>query len=73
MGEKECNAHTSSNAGEKLLNTSIGADLPHAIKSKICDVSYENMGCHTDLCKEDISATSCKIFQTPHLHLTAQL
>ena len=72
MAEKECDAYISSNDGEKVLDTSIGEDLLHAIKSKICDVSYENMGWHTDLCKEDISATSCKIFQTPYLHLTTQ-
>ena len=57
MAEKECDAYTSSNAGENVLNTSIGADLPHAIKNKIHDVSYENTGWHTDLCKEDTGAT----------------
>ena len=72
MAEKECDAYTSSNAGEKVLDTSVGAYLPHAIKGKICDVSYENTGWHTDICKEDTSATTCKIFQTSYLHPTAQ-
>ena len=62
----------SSNATEKVLETSIKADLHPAIESKIHDVSYENTRWHTDLCKEDTSATSCKIFQTLYLCLTAQ-
>ena len=72
MAEQECVAYTSSNAAEKVLDPSIGSDLPHAIESKICDVSYENTGWHTDLSIEDTSATSCKIFQTLYLCLTAQ-
>ena len=72
MAKQECVVYTSSNAAEKVLNTSIGVHLPRAIESKICDVSYENTGWHTDLSKEDTSATSCKIFQTLYLCLTAQ-
>ena len=72
MAEQECVAYTSLNAAEKVLDTSIGGDLPCAIESKICDVSYDNTGWHTDLCKEDTSATSCKIFLTLYLCLTVQ-
>ena len=72
MDEQECVAYTSSNSTEKVLKTSIQADLPAAIQSKITDVSYENTRWHTDICKEDTSATSCKIFQTVYLCLTAQ-
>ena len=43
-----------------------------AIESKISAVSYDNPAWHTDFCKEDASATSCKIFQTLYLCLTAQ-
>ena len=72
MDEQECVAYTSSNSTEKVLETSRQADLPSAIQSKISDVSYENTRWHSDICKEDTSATSCKIFQTLYLCLTAQ-
>ena len=54
------------------METSIPPDLPPAIESKISDVSYDNATWHTDFCKQDTSATSCKIFQTLYLCLTAQ-
>ena len=72
MDEQECVAYTSSNSTEKVLETSIQADLPPAIQSKISDLLYENTKWHTDICKEDTSATSCKIFQTLYLCLIAQ-
>ena len=72
MDEQECVAYTSSNSTEKVLKTSIQVDLPPSIQSEIFDVSYENTRWHTDICKEDTSATSCKIFQILHLCLTAQ-
>ena len=72
VDERECVVYVSSNATDKVLETSIQADLPPAIEGKICDVSYENTRWHTDLCKEDTSATACKIFQTVYLCLTAQ-
>ena len=46
------------------METSTPQDLPPAIESKISYVSYHNAAWHTDLCKQDASATSCKIFQT---------
>ena len=42
-----------------------------AIKSKI-SVSYDNATLHTDFCKQDASATSCKILQTLYLCLNIQ-
>ena len=52
--------------------TATSPDLPPAIESKICSVSYDSAAWHTDFCKQDASATSCKIFQTLYLCLTAQ-
>ena len=54
------------------METSIPPDLPPALESKISDVSYDNATWHTDFYKQDASATSCKIFQTLYLCLTAQ-
>ena len=72
MDEQPCVSYASSNATEKVLETSIQGDVPPAIESKISDVSYDNATWHTDFCKQDTSATSCKIFQTLYLCLTAQ-
>ena len=54
------------------METSIPPDLPPVTESKISDVLYDNATWHTDFCKQDTSATSCKIFQTLYLCLTAQ-
>ena len=40
MDELECIAYASSNATEEDLETSVQANLPPAIQSKISDVSY---------------------------------
>ena len=45
------------------METSTQPDLPPAIESKISSASYDNAAWHTDFCKQDTSATSCKIFQ----------
>ena len=55
------------------METSTPPDLPPAIESKMSDVSYDNATWHADFCKQDTSATSCKIFQTLYICLTAQL
>ena len=67
-----CASYASSNATDTVMETSTPPDLPPAIESKISSVSYDNAPWHTDVCKQDASATSCKIFQTLYLCLTAQ-
>ena len=54
--------------------TSTQPDLPLAIKSNLSfsnlsksNVSYDNATWHTVFCKQDASATSCKLLQTPYL------
>ena len=56
----------------KTHGTSTQPDLPLAIKSKISSVSCDNATWHTDVCKQDASATSCKILQTQYLCLKVQ-
>ena len=46
------------------METSIPTDLHPTVESETGDVSYDNTRWHTDFCKQDTSATSCKIFQT---------
>ena len=46
------------------------ADLPPGIEMKIPNVPFDSATWHTDNCKQDTSATSCKIFQTLYLCLT---
>ena len=72
MDKLACASNASSNATDKDMETSTPPDLPPATESKISDVSYDNAIWHTDFCKQDTSATSCKIFQTLYLCLTAQ-
>ena len=59
-------------ATDTCMETSTPQHLSPAIESKISAVSYDNPAWHTDFCKEVASATSCKIFQTLYLCLTAQ-
>ena len=47
-------------------------DLPLEIKGKISSDSYDNATWYTDFCKQDPSATSCKILQTQYLCLKVQ-
>ena len=49
------------------------SDLPHAIESKISSISYDNATWHKLFFKQDPSATSCMISQTPYLCIKAQL
>ena len=72
MDQQHCVACASSDATDTCMETSTPRHLSPAIESKICVVSYDNPAWHTDFCKEDASATSCKIFQTLYLCLTAQ-
>ena len=48
-------------------------DLPPGIETKISTVSCDSASWHTDYCKQDASATSCKIFQTLYLCLPSEL
>ena len=72
MDQPGCVPYASSGATGIFMDTSTPQHLPPAIESKILVVSYDNPAWHTDFCKEDASATSCKIFQTLYLCLTAQ-
>ena len=62
----------SQSSESQTCGTSTQPDLPLAIKSKISSVSYDNATWHTDFCKQDASATSCKILQTLYLCLNVQ-
>ena len=72
MDKPSCVAYASSDGTNTFMETSTAQHLSPAIESKISAVSYDNPALHTDFCKEDASATSCKIFQTLYLCLTAQ-
>ena len=72
MVQSSCVSYASSDATDTVMETSTPQHLPPAIESKISEVSYGNVAWHTDFCKEDASATSCKIFQILYLCLTAQ-
>ena len=67
MDQWACVSYASSNATDKVMETSTPPDLPPAIENKISDVSYGNATWHTHFCKQDTSSTSCKIFQTLYL------
>ena len=56
-----------------LMETLTPPDLSLAVDSKLSAVSCDNATWHTNNHKPDASATSCKIFQTLYLCLTAQL
>ena len=62
----------SQSSESQTCGTSTQPDLPPSIKSKISSVSYDNATWHTDFCKQDASATSCKILQTLYLCLNVQ-
>ena len=66
------NISVSQSSESQTHGTATPSDLPPAILSKISSVSYDNATWHTDFCKQDASATSCKIFQTPYLCIKAQ-
>ena len=55
----------------RVMEASIQPDLPPTIQNKISTVSCNNKRWHTDICTQDASATSCKIFQTLYLCPTA--
>ena len=65
-------AYAATDATDTCMETSTPQHLSPAIESKIFAVLYDNPAWHTDFCKEGASATSCKIFQTLYLCLTAQ-
>ena len=73
MDQHHCVACAATDATDTCMETSTPQHLSPAIESKISAVSYDNPAWHTDFCKEGASATSCKIFQTLYLRLTAQL
>ena len=58
------NISVSQSSESETHGTSTQPYLPLAIRSKISSVSYDNATWHTDFCKQDASATSCKILQT---------
>ena len=66
------NISVSQSSQSQTCGTSTQPDLPLAKKSKILSVSYDNATWHTDICKQDASATSCKILQTLYLCLNVQ-
>ena len=72
MDQPACVSYDSSNTTDTVMEISTPPDLPPAVESKISSVLYDNATWHTDFCKQDASATSCKIFQTLYLCLTAQ-
>ena len=72
MDQQHCVAYASSDATDTCMETSTPQHLSPAIESKISVVSYDTPAWHTDFCKEDASATSCKILQILYLCLTAQ-
>ena len=62
-----------SNKKYTVMETLTPPDLSPALESKLSSVSCDNATWHTNYHKQDASATSCKIFQTRYLCLTAQL
>ena len=60
-----------SNGTYRVMEVSIKPDLPPTIESKILTVSCDNTRWPTGVCTQGASATSCKIFQTLYLCLTA--
>ena len=72
MDQPTCVTYASSDAIDTVMETSTPQHLSPAIQRKISAESYDNAAWHTDFCKEDASATSCKIFQTLYLCLTVQ-
>ena len=58
------NISVSQSSHSQTHGTATPSDFPPAIQNKISSVSNDNATCHTDFCKQDASATSCKIFHT---------
>ena len=56
-----------------VMETLTPPDLSLALEGKLSAVSCDNATWYTNYHKPDASATSCKIFQTLYLCLTAQL
>ena len=56
-----------------VMETLTPPDFSLALESKLSAVSCDNATWHTHYQKPDASATSCKIFQTLYLCLTAQV
>ena len=65
--------YAASNDTYTVMETLTQPNLPSGIESKISTVSCDSATWHTDYCKQDTSATSCKIFQTLYLCLTSEL
>ena len=73
MDESAGVLYAASNDKYTVMETLTSPDLPPALDSKISSVSCDIATWHTNYHKQDASATSCKIFQTLYLCLTAQL
>ena len=73
MDQPACISYAASNGTYTVMETLISPDLPPIIESKISSVSCDNATWHRDYCRQDASATSCKICQTLYLCLTAEL
>ena len=73
MDESAGVSYATSNDTYTVIETLNSPDLSPALESKISSVSGDNATWHTNYHKRDTSATSCKIFQTLYLCLTAQL
>ena len=66
------NISVSQSSSSLTHGTTAPSDVPPAIESMISSISYDNTTWNTDFCKQDPSATSCKISQTQYLCLKAQ-
>ena len=73
MDESAGISYAASNDKYTVMETLTSLDLSRTLESKISSVSCDNATWHTNYHKQDASATSCKIFQTLYLCLTAQL
>ena len=73
IDQPACVLYAASNDTYTVMETLTQPYLTPAIESKISTVSCDSATWHTDYCKQDVSATSCKIFQTPYLCPTAEL
>ena len=73
MEESAGVSYATSNDTYTVMETLTTPDLFPVLESKIFSVSCDNATWHTNYHKQDTSATSCKIFQTLYLCLTAQL
>ena len=62
MNQPACVSYAASNDTYTVMETLTQPALPPAIESEISTVSCDSATWHTDYCKQDASATSCKIF-----------